>query len=142
MLLFMFPTCISPLDPFRSVPEQNYGLCGDISSFHGEIVDQEEYKRGKIDMKVFLPWFLARHPKESRFPEIESYVKSLKQEHGFKKIGAIGFCWGRWAVFQLGAKGNSSRLIERPRSAKWIRLNVDDQARTWSTASLRRIPAS
>ena len=41
-------------------------------------------------------------------PEIEAYVKSLKQEHGFKKVGAIGFCWGGWAVFQLGAKGKST----------------------------------
>ena len=80
-------------------------------------------------MKVFLPWFLARHPKESRFPEIESYVKSLKQEHGFKKIGAIGFCWGGWAVFQLGAKGKSDSSNGQGQ-AIWTRLTLMIQART------------
>ena len=50
----MFPTCMSPLSPVRSLPKQNYGLCRDVFNFHGEIVDQEEYKKGKIDMKVFL----------------------------------------------------------------------------------------
>ena len=64
---------------------------------------------GRIDMEEFLPRFLARHSKDLRFPEIETYVKSLKQEHGFKKVGAIGFCWGGWAVFQLGAKGTATR---------------------------------
>lgn len=49
--------------------------------------------------------FIGRHSKDIRFPEIETCAKSLKQEHGFKKLGAIGFCYGGWAVFQLGAKG-------------------------------------
>ena len=48
---------------------------------------------------------MGRNSKEIRFPEVESCVHSLRQEHGFKKLGAIGFCYGGWAVFQLGAKG-------------------------------------
>ena len=49
--------------------------------------------------------FIGRNSKEIRFPEIESCAKALKQELGFQKLGAIGFCYGGWAVFQLGAKG-------------------------------------
>ena len=52
--------------------------------------------------------FLGRNSKEVRCPEIENCAKALKQEHGFKKLGAIGFCWGGWAVFQLGGKGQST----------------------------------
>ena len=107
------PDLYVPNKPFLSVSKQNYSLCRDVFSFDGEILNHEDYESGKIDMKEFLPRFLARHSKELRLPEIESYVKSLKQEHGFKRIGAIGFCWGGWAVFQLGAKGKST-----PRTAK------------------------
>lgn len=53
--------------------------------------------------------FIGRNSKDIRFPEIESCAKSLRQEHGFKKLGAIGFCFGGWAVFQLGAKGRVSQ---------------------------------
>ena len=91
----------------RLVPNQTHGSCKNVASFAGEVVRQEDYDSGKIDMEDFLPKFLARHPKELRFPEIESCARSLKQEHGFKKVGAMAFCWGGWAVFQLGAKGKS-----------------------------------
>jgi len=49
--------------------------------------------------------FIGRNSKEKRFPEMTACAKALKQEHGFKKLGVIGFCYGGWAVFQLGAKG-------------------------------------
>lgn len=71
--------------------------------FGGEVVSPETMEGGKFDIKAFI----GRNSKSIRFPEVESFAKSLKQEHGFKKLGAIGFCWGGWAVFQLGAKGNN-----------------------------------
>ena len=49
--------------------------------------------------------FIGRNSKEIRFPEMVACTTALKQEHGFKKIGAVGFCYGGWAVFQLGGKG-------------------------------------
>lgn len=61
---------------------------------------------GKLDLQSFI----GRHSKEIRFPEISGCAKALKQDHGFKKVGAIGFCYGGWAVFQLGAKGDSSAM--------------------------------
>lgn len=51
--------------------------------------------------------FIGRNSKEIRFPEMEAAAKTLKGELGFKKVGAIGFCYGGWAVFQLGAKGKN-----------------------------------
>ena len=89
-----------PLPP-RSVPTQDHGLCINLASFGGEVVAPEVLGSGKFD----LPAFIGRNSKELRFPEIETCIKSLKQEQGFKKLGVIGFCWGGWAAFQLGAKG-------------------------------------
>ena len=43
--------------------------------------------------------------KEIRFPEIEACAKELKSTH--KKVGAIGYCYGGWACFQLGGKGKN-----------------------------------
>ena len=57
------------------------------------------------DKPFDLPAFIGRNSKEIRWPEISAAAKALKQEHGFKKVGAIGFCYGGWAVFQLGSKG-------------------------------------
>lgn len=50
---------------------------------------------------------MNRHAKDKRYPEMVACAKALKGELGFKKVGAIGFCWGGWAVFQLGGKGAS-----------------------------------
>lgn len=61
----------------------------------------EPKKREAFDLTAFI----GRHSKEKRFPEISGIAGALKVEHGFKKLGAIGFCYGGWAVFQLGEKG-------------------------------------
>ena len=52
-----------------------------------------------------LPGFLGRNTKAIREPEIFDCAKALRSEHGYSSIGAIGFCFGGWAVFHLGAKG-------------------------------------
>ena len=54
----------------------------------------------------FESWF-ARHGKEIRGPEIEEAARALKRDMGFKKVGAVGYCFGGWAVFEAGAKGVS-----------------------------------
>jgi dienelactone hydrolase len=74
------------------------------TSFDGEVVAPEMLEDPEKAKKFDLMGFIGRHAKEIRFPEIQAAAKSLKTEHGFKKVGAIGFCYGGWAVFQLGAK--------------------------------------
>ncbi|KAL8969058.1 MAG: hypothetical protein Q9183_002175 [Haloplaca sp. 2 TL-2023] len=54
----------------------------------------------------FTSWF-ARHSKEIRGPEIEEAARALKRDLGFKKVGAVGYCYGGWGVFELGAKDKS-----------------------------------
>ena len=74
-------------------------------SFGGEVVTTETMDDPKKREAFDLMAFIGRNNKEKRFPEISEFAKALKTEHGFKKLGAIGFCYGGWAVFQLGAKG-------------------------------------
>ncbi|KIY02293.1 uncharacterized protein Z520_02431 [Fonsecaea multimorphosa CBS 102226] len=51
--------------------------------------------------------FLGKNNKEVRQPEIFACATALKKDLGYKKVGAIGFCYGGWAVFRLAAKGNN-----------------------------------
>ncbi|KAF4214651.1 hypothetical protein CNMCM8980_008177 [Aspergillus fumigatiaffinis] len=55
---------------------------------------------GELD----LPGFMSRNTKAIREPEIFSCAKALRTAHGYASIGAIGICYGGWAVFRLGAK--------------------------------------
>ncbi len=52
--------------------------------------------------KLDLPGFMTRNAKPVRGPEMVSFAKFLRSKH--RRVGAIGFCYGGWAVFQLGAK--------------------------------------
>lgn len=39
-----------------------------------------------------------------REPEIFAFAKALRSQ--YKRVAAIGYCYGGWAVFRLGAKQN------------------------------------
>lgn len=52
--------------------------------------------------KLDLPTFMARNSKQARAPEMAALAKFLRTQH--RRLGAIGFCYGGWAVFQLGAR--------------------------------------
>ncbi|KAF2170326.1 hypothetical protein M409DRAFT_64109 [Zasmidium cellare ATCC 36951] len=61
----------------------------------------DHYAR-EVGATVYLPDLNSR---EIREPEIFACARKLRSE--YKKVGAVGFCWGGWAVFRLGAKGNN-----------------------------------
>lgn len=61
---------------------------------------EDPEKRKSFDMMAFLD----RHSKDIRGPEIFECAKALRSE--FKKVAVIGYCYGGWGCFQLGAKGN------------------------------------
>ncbi|KAI1115794.1 putative hydrolase [Nemania sp. NC0429] len=49
--------------------------------------------------------FMKDNARDVRAPEIEACAKALKDStHGFKRLGAIGFCYGGWAVCHLGSR--------------------------------------
>ncbi|KAK3172115.1 hypothetical protein OEA41_004200 [Lepraria neglecta] len=79
-----------------------------MPTFGGEFVSTETVDDEKKREAFHWMEFIGRNNKEKRFPEISGCAKALKRDHGFKEVGAIGFCYGGWAVFQLGAKGVST----------------------------------
>lgn len=54
--------------------------------------------------EIDLPGIHERNNKTIRSPEIFHCARVLRSQ--YKRIGAVGFCFGGWAVFQLGAKEN------------------------------------
>ncbi|KAJ5779262.1 Alpha/Beta hydrolase protein [Penicillium paradoxum] len=52
--------------------------------------------------KLDLPEFMGRNSKKIREPEIVKCAQSLRSR--YRRTGAVGFCFGGWAVFRLGAK--------------------------------------
>ncbi|KAI1658837.1 dienelactone hydrolase family protein [Daldinia decipiens] len=54
--------------------------------------------------------FMVRNSRQAREPEIFAVAKALRQK--YKKIGAIGYCFGGWGVFRLGAKEHNPPLVD------------------------------
>ncbi|RDW83612.1 dienelactone hydrolase family protein [Aspergillus mulundensis] len=71
--------------------------------FGGEILDFDLIAAEKFD-QLDLPGFISRNGREQREAEIFETARALKRDHGFKKVGAVGYCYGGWASFRLGAR--------------------------------------
>ncbi|KAJ5678117.1 Esterase lipase [Penicillium maclennaniae] len=81
----------------------------DLSSFGGEVLPAEILVKDPSEWgPIDLPGFLARNSKATREPEIMAFARSLREK--YKRVGAIGFCYGGWAVFRLGAKENNGMV--------------------------------
>ncbi|KAL3440608.1 Alpha/Beta hydrolase protein [Aspergillus insuetus] len=68
--------------------------------FGGEALPFEPLVAGRFD-EVDVPAFLARNSREIREPEIFACARELRKTHNVTV--AVGFCYGGWAVFRLGA---------------------------------------
>jgi dienelactone hydrolase len=64
---------------------------------------------GRFD-KIDLKGFIAKSSREIREPEIFACAKALKDAGN--KVAAIGFCYGGWAVFRLGAKEHNPPFVD------------------------------
>lgn len=53
-----------------------------------------------------IPGFTARHSREIREPEIFACARHLRSR--YKHLGAVGYCFGGWAVFRLGSTANNN----------------------------------
>jgi len=58
----------------------------------------DEEARKKVDFGKFA----AFNAKPKRYPQILAVAKELKSK--YEKVLAIGYCWGAWGVFMLGAE--------------------------------------
>ncbi|KAI1805103.1 dienelactone hydrolase family protein [Daldinia bambusicola] len=54
--------------------------------------------------------FTVRNSRAAREPEIFAAARALRQKYA--KVGAVGYCFGGWAVFRLGAKEHSPPLVD------------------------------
>ncbi|KAK5652157.1 hypothetical protein OQA88_10799 [Cercophora sp. LCS_1] len=68
--------------------------------FGGEVLSHELILAGRW-AELDLPSFLSRNSRAIREPEIFAFAKALRAKHG--KVGAVGFCYGGWAVHRLAA---------------------------------------
>ncbi|KAI1821869.1 putative hydrolase [Xylaria intraflava] len=79
--------------------------------FGGWVVDYklvEEHRFAEIDLKSMA----ANNSRDIRGPEMEACAKILKGELGYKRLGAIGFCYGGWGVCRLGSKTQEPPLVD------------------------------
>lgn len=69
--------------------------------FAGEVLDPVAICEGRwadLDMDGFR----ARNRREVREPEIFAAAREIRSK-GYSKVGAVGFCFGGWAVLRLAA---------------------------------------
>ncbi|PPQ70319.1 hypothetical protein CVT24_013014 [Panaeolus cyanescens] len=73
-----------------------------VDLFGGEVLSVEILldltRWGELD----LPSWRQRNGPSVREPELLAFASQVRSM--FKRVGAVGFCYGGWAVFALGAK--------------------------------------
>ncbi|KAI6080834.1 dienelactone hydrolase family protein [Hypoxylon rubiginosum] len=77
--------------------------------FFGEVIDPAIILSGDLS-KFDFAGFLQRQGREVREGAIFEAAKELRKT--YKKIGAIGYCYGGWAAFRLGAKEHNPPLVD------------------------------
>ena len=60
--------------------------------------------------KVDLEGFAKKNSRAIREPEIFECARALRGQ--YETVGAIGYCFGGWAVFRLGAKEHDPPLVD------------------------------
>ncbi|KAJ5752449.1 dienelactone hydrolase family protein [Penicillium odoratum] len=80
--------------------------------FGGEVLDFDLVAAEKF-AELDVEGFVQRNSREKREPEIFACARALKHELGYEKVGAVGYCYGGWASFRLGAKEHAGeRLVD------------------------------
>ncbi|KAK6088653.1 dienelactone hydrolase family protein [Seiridium cupressi] len=77
--------------------------------FGGEVINAEPLINGRWQ-EIDLEGFVGRNSREIREPEIFDCARALRQN--YKKVGAVGFCYGGWACFRLAAKEHQPPLVD------------------------------
>lgn len=77
--------------------------------FGGEVLPSEPINKLRWH-EIDVPGFLKKNARDIREPEIFECTRALRAK--YKKVGAVGFCYGGWAVFRLGAKEHQPPLVD------------------------------
>ncbi|CAO2647156.1 Nn.00g080780.m01.CDS01 [Neocucurbitaria sp. VM-36] len=78
--------------------------------FGGEVLDATLILQGRFH-ELDLAGFKTRNAREIREPEIFNCAKVLR-EMGYEKLGAVGYCFGGWAVLRLAARQPVAPLVD------------------------------
>ncbi|KAJ4523207.1 hypothetical protein HRR78_000701 [Exophiala dermatitidis] len=78
--------------------------------FGGEELPFEPLAEKRFHEIPDLEGFPKRNGREVREPEIFAVAKELRSQ--FKNLVAVGFCYGGWAVFRLGARKHQPPLVD------------------------------
>ena len=74
-----------------------------VLSFGGDSLPMHILQDKSEWHKLDLPGFLAQNSKDIREPEITAFATALRAQ--YQRTGVVGFCFGGWGAFRLGAKG-------------------------------------
>lgn len=77
--------------------------------FKGESLPTDLLVQGRYG-EVDIHGFLVGNGREAREELIFATARELRQKH--TNLGAVGFCYGGWAVFRLGAKEHQPPLVD------------------------------
>ena len=77
--------------------------------FGGEVIPSELVLKEDW-AQIDLPSWLKKNSRDKREPEIFRCAAKLRQQ--YKKVAAIGFCYGGWAVCRLGASQHQPALVD------------------------------
>lgn len=77
--------------------------------FHGDALPVEPLLNDRWE-EFDLPGFMKKHSRDLCEPEIFECARDLRVK--YKKVGVIGFCYGGWAAFRLGAKEHQPPLVD------------------------------
>jgi dienelactone hydrolase len=70
--------------------------------FAGEQLDAQKIKQGKFH-ELDMEGFKARNSRAVREPEIFACACARALRESYSKIGAVGYCYGGWAVLSLAS---------------------------------------
>lgn len=69
--------------------------------FGGEVLPFEPISKARWH-EIDLAGFMGRNARAVREPEMFAFARALRTRHA--RVGAVGFCYGGWAVHRLGAR--------------------------------------
>lgn len=90
-------------------------------------MDKQAFLDGRFQ-ELGMAGFGARNARSIREPEIFAAATALRAQ-GYTSIGAVGYCFGGWAVMRLGSQSNTPSLVDVIVCAhpSWVtKADIDD----------------
>lgn len=77
--------------------------------FDGDSLDLDLLLQSRF-AELDLAGFMQRNARDVREPDILASARALRERHA--RLGAVGFCYGGWAVFRLGGAEHDPPLVD------------------------------